>query len=170
MRVLRSLKQRFSSPESAEQFFAQEDKENRSNVAESHHSRGLQDSPSHEVATADENVSSEGSHNIECMDTLQPFLEQASQMKPEEQIAFVGEVFSQYCSRQNVAVSGDFLELAVNGMAHLHIAGRSNILYGLSKGLGSMHSDGSDTVFPCKQMVAGLVEHCVNFFSRDQVC
>ena len=52
--------------------------------------------------------------------------------------------------------------LAAQGMAQLKKAGRSNILYSLAKGLGTMRTSGSDSIFPSKQLVIGLVEHSVN--------
>ena len=166
VRVIRSLRQRFSTPELAEQFFVEQNKENSNEPRESQQSQDVS-------CTRDENASSdEGSTNIESVDLLQPILEQVLQMKPEDQIQFVGEVFARCCSSQNVVVPDDFLKLALNGMIHLHNAGRSNVLYGLSKGFGCMRSDGSDTLFPCMQVVTGLVEHCVNFFNAtygDQV-
>ena len=57
-------------------------------------------------------------------------------------------------------------------MRQLKKANRSNIVYALAKGLGTQRSDGKDSVFPTKQIVAGLVEYLANFFSakhRDEV-
>ncbi len=69
----------------------------------------------------------------------------------------------------NVTVPNDFLELSVKGMTQLQFAGRSNFLYALARGLGTQRSDGSDSLFPCKKVVAGLLEHCANFFVANQV-
>ena len=173
VRVLRSLRQRFSSPEAAETFFTGQSKEN---VHSPQSCEGQHTSPTCTTegvsSTIEETVSSEGSFTIESVDVLQQSLQQVSKMKPEDQIQFISEVFALYCSSQKVTVPMNFLELAVKGMKQLESAGRTNIVYGLCKGLGTMRSDGSDTVFPRKQVVTGLVEHCVNFFSAsygDQV-
>ena len=90
-------------------------------------------------------------------------------MEPEDHLTFVSEIFTAYCSRQNVTVPQDFILLVVKGMIQLHATGRSNILYSLAKGLGSQRSDGSDSLFPCKQLVAGIVEHCINFFAASSI-
>lgn len=172
IRVLRSLRQRFSTPKEAEQFFTQ-NKENYDSTQCEGHSPKESVSPEDNVSsTVEERVSSEGSIAIESVDVLHPSLEKVSKMRPEDQIQFISELFAAYCSSQNVTVRSDFLELALNGMNQLYNAGRSNIIYGLCKCLGTVRSDGSDTLFPCKQVVTGLLEHCVNFFSAthgDQV-
>lgn len=51
-------------------------------------------------------------------------------------------------------------------MTQLQTAGRSNVS---SKGLGTQHSDDSDSLFPCKQLVAGVVEHFFIASYGDQV-
>lgn len=149
VRVLRSLQHQFSTPKEAEQFFSKQNKEN-----------------------CEDPLASplEGPITVQSVDLLQPSIQQVSRMKPEEQIQFISEIFTLYCQTLKLSIPKDFLQLVVKGMAQL---GRSNILYGLSKGLGTKRSDGSDSVFPCRQVVAGLIEHCVNFFSatnREQVC
>lgn len=49
-------------------------------------------------------------------------------------------------------------------MQQLSTAGRTNFLYTLAKGLGTRRSDGEDSVFPVKQLIAGLFEYSANFF------
>ena len=68
-------------------------------------------------------------------------------MEPEDHLQFASDVFTAYCSRRNIAVPQDFLQLAIEGMVQLQATGRSNILYSLAKGLGNQ-----------------FVEHCINFF------
>lgn len=165
IRVLRSLHERFSTPEEAEQFFMQLNKEN----CEKQQPSTVEEEVS---SIIEENILSDGSIIIQSVDILRPSFVQVSMAKPDDQIQFVSEMFAVYCSSQNVAVPSDFLQLAIKGMTHLKNAGRSNVLYNLSKGLGTKRSDGSDTRFPCKQVVTGLLEHCVNFFNAtygDQV-
>ena len=43
-----------------------------------------------------------------------------------------------------------YLELSVQAMLHLKECDRSNILYSLAKGLGTLRPDGSDSKIPAK--------------------
>ena len=110
---------------------------------------------------------------IESIDTLLPAVQQICDLETEEHLKLVGEIFTAYCFRWNLTVHEDFLELTVKAMSQLNINGRTNILYALAKGLGTLRSDGSDTLFPCKQLVTGLLEYSANFFAvsyADEVC
>ena len=49
-------------------------------------------------------------------------------------------------------------------MQQLSATGRTNFLYTLAKGLGTRRADGEDSVFPAKQLIAGLFEYSANFF------
>lgn len=64
-------------------------------------------------------------------------------------------------------VPQDYLELCVQAMLHLKQCDRSNILYSLAKGLGTLKPDGSDSKFPAKRMPAGLLQHMVEFFAAE---
>ena len=66
-------------------------------------------------------------------------------------------------------VSPDFLGLVASGMEHLHNAGRSNTIYNLAHALGTLRSDGSDSLLPVKRMPMGLIEYTVVFFSASSV-
>ena len=57
----------------------------------------------------------------------------------------------------------------MQAMLHLKQCDRSNILYSLAKGLGTLKPDGSDSKFPAKRMPAGLLKHMVNFFAADSL-
>ena len=51
-------------------------------------------------------------------------------------------------------------------MEQLQASGRSNMLYGLAVGLGTLkRKDGSDSLFPSKKVVAGLMEYSIDFFN-----
>lgn len=190
VRVLRSLRQRFSTPATAEEFLTHHrHKENISNTTKEPERLLQQQLPTHEefsvnyhnldsseesenqktpsLPANEDEVSDVGSNGGSCriqlVDTLKPSIEQLCQMESEDHLAFASEIFAAYCSRANISVPNDFIQLAVKGMVELHATGRSNILYSLAKGLGSQRSDASDSLFPCKQLVAGIVEHCVNF-------
>ena len=76
-------------------------------------------------------------------------------------------VFVKKASR--ISVPDDFLVLAANAMVHLRHSGRSNVLYQLAKGLGTMRADESDSRFPAKWMPMGLVEYAADFFAADSL-
>lgn len=84
------------------------------------------------------------------------------------------KVFSQeYASvceeKLGIAVPGDFLVVAGTAMAHLAGNSRSNVLYSLAKGIGTMREDNSDSLFPVKRMPMGLVEYTANFFTAENL-
>ena len=66
-------------------------------------------------------------------------------------------------------VPPDFLELSLKAMAHLQKSGRSNILFGLAKGLGIQRDDGSDSLIPTNRMPMGLLEYVINFYQSSKV-
>ena len=63
----------------------------------------------------------------------------------------------------------NFLELACKGMEHLRQSKRSNVIYNLVRGLGTMRNDGSDSLLPTKRMPMGLLEHVINFFVASSI-
>ena len=65
-------------------------------------------------------------------------------------------------------VPGDFLNVIVEGVRHPKRSGRSNVIYLLAKALGTMRSDGSDSLLPANRMPMDLIEH-VNFFTDDAI-
>ena len=86
-------------------------------------------------------------------------------MDDEQQLSFISEVFTNIAEREQMIVPSDFLHMSLQAMKQLQASGRSNILYGLAVGLGTKRKDGSDSIFPSKKVVAGLVEYSVNFFN-----
>ena len=102
--------------------------------------------------------------HISTEDTLVPLKEEFSKLDTEEQIQFLGELFQVVANSHNITVPADFISLSLRAMRQLRSSGRSNFLYGLSRGLGEQRVDGSDSIFPSKRLVSGLFEHCVNFF------
>lgn len=63
----------------------------------------------------------------------------------------------------------NFIDFTVHGMNHLKACGRSNVIYLLAKSLGTMRTDGSDSLLPAKRMPMGHIEYCVNFFNATSV-
>lgn len=87
----------------------------------------------------------------------------------EEQLSMLSELFS-LCMRQTSSARvppADFIELAVKGMECTHRANRSNVIYLLSKALGTTRPDGSDSLLPVTRMPMGLLEYMVNFFTAS---
>ena len=64
-----------------------------------------------------------------------------------------------------VTIPDDFLCLTLRAMSHLKKAGRSNVIYGLVRGLGQMRADGSDSKLPALRMPMGLLEYTISFHS-----
>ncbi len=111
-----------------------------------------------QLPAVDTYTSSTESINVVTVDTLSEMLDKVVLLDVDS------EIFSAYCSKFGLEVPIDFIRYSAQGMQH---AGRTNFLYNLAKGLGTMRSDGED---PTKQLVTGLFEYTVNFFNTTQVC
>lgn len=83
----------------------------------------------------------------------------------------MSQLFSTYLRKHTDVpkVPCDFLGLVVHGMKHLHIKGRSNVLYYLAKAIGTMRSDGSDSLLPATRMPMGLIEYSVKFYTASSI-
>ena len=68
-----------------------------------------------------------------------------------------------------VTVPPEFIAQSLTSMQRLQQAGRSNILAGLAKALGTMRPDGSDSLMPVSRMPVGLIEYAASFFSSDSL-
>ena len=91
-------------------------------------------------------------------------------LQPSEQVAVLSELFSAYLKHCNIqAVEPEFLELAARGMQHLHEKGRTNVIYSMVNAVGTMRSDGSDSLLPAERIPMGLIEYAVNFFTASSV-
>lgn len=78
--------------------------------------------------------------------------------------------FSQFCHEElGIDIPDNFLVHAGAAMVQLGKSNRSNILYTLAKGIGSMREDQSDSQFPTKRMPLGLVEYMANFFAAESI-
>ena len=85
-------------------------------------------------------------------------------MDREQLLSFAGELFSVFAKCDQIYVPTDFLPMSLNAMKQLESRGRSNVVYGLAHGLGNKRADGSDSLFPSKKLITGLLEYSVNFF------
>ena len=83
-------------------------------------------------------VSSTASINVVTIDTEEDHLNRIVLLEPDQHLKMVSEMFSAYCSKLEVTVPDDFIEYSVRGMQQLNVAGRTNFLYALAKGLGTM--------------------------------
>lgn len=67
-----------------------------------------------------------------------------------------------------LAVPNDFLVFSGAAMVHLARSGRSNVLYNLAKGFGTLRANG-DSLIPMQRMPMGLIEHTANFFIAENI-
>jgi len=93
-----------------------------------------------------------------------------NQLPTESQLSALSKLFSAYLRDQfSLTVPDDFLKNAASAMLRLSDGGRTNVLYNLAKGIGTMRPDQSDSRFPIKQMPLGLVEYAAHFFAADNL-
>lgn len=102
---------------------------------------------------------------IEHVDTVATIMERLGRLDGEQLLVVIGELFSKVAEEQQVYVSTDFLPLSLSAMKQLSTCGRSNILYGLARGLGTIRADTSDSLFPSNKLITGLFEYSVGFFN-----
>ena len=69
----------------------------------------------------------------------------------------------------DIHVPEDYLIYTAQAMNQLSISGRSNVLYKLSKAIGTMRPDNSDSCFPCKRMPMGMLEYMADFFASTVI-
>ncbi len=88
---------------------------------------------------------------------------------PKDQLCFISKLFEIHAAAlYGVVVPSDFLELSLKSMKELTAVGRSNVIYGLAKVIGTKRPDSDESLLPLSRMPMGLLEHCVNFFSATQ--
>lgn len=92
------------------------------------------------------------------------------QLSSDYSIEFLSCMFTRVCEEElGLKIPKDFLVLASSAMLHLSEKSRSNILYNLAKGIGTIREDGSDSRFPTQRMPMGLVEYTANYFVADDL-
>ena len=97
----------------------------------------------------------------ECTDNIKVLM---SKVKDEDKPSVLSLLYSDLAASQyGLKIPNDYLQLSLYAFKHLKESGRANVLYKLAKAIGEIHSDGSDTKLPCKQMPMGLLEHIANF-------
>lgn len=106
----------------------------------------------------------------EPMDTNSSVQSSESAASPPQNLVALSHMFAKYVQiNTDCNIPSDFLLLTVEGMKHLRANGRSNVIYKLAKGLGTMRSDGSDSLFPVKRMPMGLIEYNTTFFTSRTI-
>ena len=88
---------------------------------------------------------------------------------PESQQPDVVCELMQYLAPSSVTVPHDFIGQSLVSMQRLQQAGRSNVLAGLAKALGTMRSNDCDSLMPISRMPVGLIEYAVDFFTSKKV-
>lgn len=84
------------------------------------------------------------------------------------ELVTLSKLFSELVS-EDINVPEDYLIYTAQAMNQLSISGRSNVLYKLSKGIGTMRPDNSDSCFPCKRMPMGMLEYMADFFASTVI-
>lgn len=70
----------------------------------------------------------------------------------ELSLEVLSDQFSRYCKEKYYLDADDFLLYVAPAMHRLNVAGRSNVLYDLAKGIAVLRNDGSESLFPVKRM------------------
>ena len=100
--------------------------------------------------------------------SLEEVTEYIGKIGIDQQLKVISVVFQKLAgSTYGVEIDGDFLELALQASKHLQECGRSNVLCGLARAIGTLRLDGSDSRLLAKRMPMGLLEHTANFFNSD---
>ena len=90
--------------------------------------------------------------------------DRVSSLSAGEQLQLLNDLFVHYAKEQySLHVPSDFIELTLRGVVQLKDRGRHDVIYGLSKGLGTTRPDKSDSLFPTTRMPMGLLEYMVQF-------
>ena len=96
--------------------------------------------------------------------------QRGEQLSSDYSIEFLSCMFTRVCEEElGLKIPKDFLVLASSAMLHLSKKNRSNILYNLAKGIGTIREDGLDSRFPTQRMPMGMVEYTANFFVADDL-
>ena len=87
-----------------------------------------------------------------------------------DQMNVLSKLFSVYMlNNRCIDVPEDFLSYASNAMSRLRHSQRTNVLYNLAKGIGTLRADNSDSRLPTKRMPMGLIEYTASFFASDDL-
>ncbi len=118
------------------------------------------------IQHATPSIPSSASVSVMAEDSL---MESFRSVSLQDQVSFLGEAVSCVASQQfDIDLPKQFVEFALEGMRKLHAAGRSNVIYGLCRGLGTSQADDpNESLFPTSRMPMGMLEYMVNFFNSE---
>jgi len=103
-------------------------------------------------------------------ENLPTFSDLFSKLPEDTQLQTLSRLFSSYLvSSHDLQVPDDFLCHAANAMLQLRQNKRTNVLYNLAKGMGTLREDKTDSRFPIKRMPMGLVEYAASYFASDNL-
>lgn len=143
---------RFTTPKEAEAYYKKQESQPQSNSGCTPHK-----------ATKSSNIQTNPVDFYILLDML-------NQMPEESSLPVLSELFSTFLSiKFALSVPKDFLCLAASAMVRLSEAGRTNVLYNLAKGIGTMRPDTNISRFPVMRMPMGLVEYTAHFFAVDNL-
>ena len=95
-------------------------------------------------------------------------IELVMSLPEEDRLKAISELFCYFAeAKYSVHIPSDFLRLTISASEHLLMCGRSNVVYGLAKAIGTERADKSNSRLPAKRMPMGLLEHMVNFYNAD---
>ena len=132
----------------------------------SHNSASSDASQMHISPPASGAISATQQATLSSSKSLETCSKSLAALQPAEKLAVLSQLFRKICK---YPVETDFLQLAFSAMEHLNKNGRSNLVYQLCKCVGTMRSDGSDSLLPVKRMPTGLIEYVLNFYSAQTV-
>ena len=88
----------------------------------------------------------------------------------EVKLNLLSKLFSTYMtSDMCVSVPDDFLSYTAKAVVDLKSNGRTNVIYNLSKRIGSLRADSTTPRFPTDRMPMGLIEYISSFYVCDNV-
>ena len=161
-RVLRYLHRLYPTPKDAERDLLIDERDS-PRLADSTDNNTLHPD-SALVPREDVNLSSSPITEDKCVDWFR-------QLSSLDQTNLITSLYQNHVSmyHSELRVPPNFLELSLKAMTQLQKSGRSNILFGLAKGLGIQRDDASDSVIPTGRMPMGLLEYIINFYQSSKV-
>lgn len=89
----------------------------------------------------------------------------------QQQLNVISALFNWFTELKQLPIHlpSDFLNLVIDAMCHLHQCNRSNVVYLIAKGFGTMREDNSDSIIPARRMPMGLIEYIAKFFTAASI-
>ena len=159
LKVTTILAKRFTSPVAAEAYYHGLESPS-THISESNCSEKWQSSCSVQYPSIPPLLAAEQQHSIaNCQLVFQS-------LESSQQLEFLSKAFTTFLEQNssiNTIPPTDFLQLVVQGMEQLCIAGRTNVIYSLAKGLGTIREGSTESLLPTGRMPMGMIEDIINF-------